>query len=137
MPDHSCSKDIFPNIQSKPALAQLEAISSCPITGYLGEETNTPLTTTSFEVVVRVIRSSLTLEAYHCKMYHFVIKLKDFLVKRISDQVLLSTSTKVRGPAPKQLRAETDAAASTEQNARGESLNSAETGGKTLTDTNG
>ncbi|KAK4810095.1 LOW QUALITY PROTEIN: hypothetical protein QYF61_008071 [Mycteria americana] len=30
----------FPNIQSKPLLAQLEAISSRPITCYLGEETN-------------------------------------------------------------------------------------------------
>jgi len=31
---------------------QPEAISSCPITSYLGEETNTCLTTTSFQVVV-------------------------------------------------------------------------------------
>ncbi|KAK4817079.1 hypothetical protein QYF61_027910, partial [Mycteria americana] len=30
----------FPNIQSKPPLVQLEAISSCPITCYLGEETD-------------------------------------------------------------------------------------------------
>jgi len=52
MPDHSCSKEIFPNIQSKPPLAQLEAISSRPITRYLGEETNTCLTTTSFQVAV-------------------------------------------------------------------------------------
>ena len=28
MPDHSFSKEIFPNIQSKPPLMQLEAISS-------------------------------------------------------------------------------------------------------------
>ena len=31
---------------------QLEAIASCPIASYLGEETNTHLTTTSFQVVV-------------------------------------------------------------------------------------
>jgi len=31
---------------------QLEAIASCPIAGYLGEETNICLTTTSFQVVV-------------------------------------------------------------------------------------
>jgi len=44
---------------------QLEAIDSCPITSYLGEETNTCLTTTSFEVVVeRVIRSPLSLLFY-------------------------------------------------------------------------
>ncbi|KAK4811097.1 hypothetical protein QYF61_016383 [Mycteria americana] len=39
----------FPNIQSKPPLAQLEAISSCPITCYLGEETDPYLSTTSFQ----------------------------------------------------------------------------------------
>jgi len=47
MPDHSLSKEIFPNIQSKPPLMQLEAIASCPIASYLGEDTNTCLTTTS------------------------------------------------------------------------------------------
>jgi len=31
---------------------QLEAISSCPIASYLGEETNTCLTTASSQVVV-------------------------------------------------------------------------------------
>jgi len=41
VPDHSFSKDIFPNIQSEPPLAQLEAIASRPVTGYWGEETNT------------------------------------------------------------------------------------------------
>ena len=50
MSDHSFSKEIVPNIQSKPPLTQLEATASCPI--YLGEETNTHLTTTSFQVVV-------------------------------------------------------------------------------------
>jgi len=49
MPDHSFSKDIVPNIQSKPPLTQLEAIASHPIASYLGEETNTRLTTTSFQ----------------------------------------------------------------------------------------
>ncbi|KAK4825916.1 hypothetical protein QYF61_003411 [Mycteria americana] len=45
-------EEIFPNIQSKPPLAQLEAISSCPITCYLGEETDPHLSTTSFQAVV-------------------------------------------------------------------------------------
>ncbi|KAK4814695.1 LOW QUALITY PROTEIN: hypothetical protein QYF61_025521 [Mycteria americana] len=40
MLDNPFSNEIFPNIQSKPPLAQLEAISSCPITSYLGEETD-------------------------------------------------------------------------------------------------
>jgi len=38
--DNSFSEEIFPNIQSKPPHAQLEAISSHPITSYLGKETN-------------------------------------------------------------------------------------------------
>ena len=52
MPDHSFSEEIFPNIQTKPPPMQLEAIASHPITSYLGEETNTCLTTTSSYVVV-------------------------------------------------------------------------------------
>jgi len=38
--------------ESKPPLNQLEAICSHSIAGYLGEETNAHLTTTSFQVVV-------------------------------------------------------------------------------------
>ena len=52
MLDNPFGKEIFPNIQSKPPLAQLEAISSCPVACYLGEETITHLATTSFQVVV-------------------------------------------------------------------------------------
>ncbi|KAK4824671.1 hypothetical protein QYF61_017251 [Mycteria americana] len=49
MLDNTFGEDIFPNIQSKPPLAQLEAISSRPITCYLGEETDPHLSTTSFQ----------------------------------------------------------------------------------------
>jgi len=42
MPDHSFSEEIFPNIQSKPPLMQLEAISPCPIAHYPGEEADIP-----------------------------------------------------------------------------------------------
>ncbi|KAK4813829.1 hypothetical protein QYF61_001833 [Mycteria americana] len=52
MLDNPFSEVKFPNIQSKPPLVQPEAISSCPITCYLGEETDTHLSTTSFQVVV-------------------------------------------------------------------------------------
>ncbi|KAK4818457.1 hypothetical protein QYF61_013663 [Mycteria americana] len=52
MLDNPFSKEIFPNIQSKPPLAQREAISSRPVTSYLGEETNPHLSTTSFQAVV-------------------------------------------------------------------------------------
>ena len=43
------SKEIFPNIQSKPPLMELEAMASRPVTGYLGEETNPRLTTPAFQ----------------------------------------------------------------------------------------
>jgi len=57
-PDHSCSKDIFPNNQSEPPLMQLEAIAS----RYLGEETSPRLTTPSCQgVVVSTIRPPLSL----------------------------------------------------------------------------
>jgi len=39
--DNIFSEEIFPYIQSKPPLAQLEAVSSHPVTSYLGEETVT------------------------------------------------------------------------------------------------
>jgi len=52
MPDHSFSKKVFPNTQSKPPLTQLEAICCRPIASYLGEETDTCLIATSFLAVV-------------------------------------------------------------------------------------
>ncbi|KAK4816020.1 hypothetical protein QYF61_011010 [Mycteria americana] len=52
MLDNPLGEEKFPNIQSKPPLAQLEAISSRPITCYLGEETDPHLSTTSFQAVV-------------------------------------------------------------------------------------
>ncbi|KAK4811614.1 hypothetical protein QYF61_017005 [Mycteria americana] len=52
MLDNPFSEVKFPNIQSKPPLAQLEAISSRPITCYLGEETDPHLSTASFQAVV-------------------------------------------------------------------------------------
>ncbi|KAK4818807.1 hypothetical protein QYF61_019736 [Mycteria americana] len=63
MLDNPFSEEKFPNIQSKPPLAQLEAISSCPITCYLGEETDPHLSTTSFQAVVE---SSKTLHQLRC-----------------------------------------------------------------------
>ncbi|KAK4832875.1 hypothetical protein QYF61_025971 [Mycteria americana] len=52
MLDSPFGEEIFPDIQSKPPLVQLEAVSSCPMACYLGEEADTHLTTTSFQVVV-------------------------------------------------------------------------------------
>ncbi|KAK4816344.1 hypothetical protein QYF61_015658 [Mycteria americana] len=53
MLDDTFSEEIVPHIQSKPPLAKLEAISSRPMTCYSGEETDTHLTTTSFQVVIQ------------------------------------------------------------------------------------
>ncbi|KAK4814831.1 hypothetical protein QYF61_027804 [Mycteria americana] len=73
MLDNPFSEEKFPNIQSKPPLAQLEAISSCPITCYLGEETDPHLSTTSFQakqpqlpqpLLVRLLLQ--TLHQLHC-----------------------------------------------------------------------
>ncbi|KAK4832178.1 hypothetical protein QYF61_020958 [Mycteria americana] len=52
MLDNPLGKEIFPNIQAKPPLAQLEVVSSCPMACYLGEETDPHLATTSFQGVV-------------------------------------------------------------------------------------
>jgi len=52
------SKEIFPSIQSKFPQVQLEAISSCPIACYLGEETDIHLATTSFQVAVESDKAS-------------------------------------------------------------------------------
>ncbi|KAK4810547.1 hypothetical protein QYF61_004510 [Mycteria americana] len=59
MLDNPFSEVKFPNIQSKPPLAQLEAISSCPITCYLGEETDPHLSTTSFQTLHQLCCPSL------------------------------------------------------------------------------
>ena len=58
MSDNPFNKEFFPNIQPKPPLPQLEAISSCPISSHLTEETITHLTTTSFQVVVESYKVS-------------------------------------------------------------------------------
>jgi len=50
--DNPSGEEIFANIQFKPPLAQLEPISSCPITSYLGKEIDPHLATTSFQAVV-------------------------------------------------------------------------------------
>jgi len=71
MPDHSFSKEIFPNIQSEPPLTQLEAIAPHPIASYLGEETNTCLTTSSFQVAVESSKVSLQPPLLHTKQSEF------------------------------------------------------------------
>ena len=52
MLDNPFSEEIFPNTQSKPPLAQVEDVFSRVVTCYLQKETDTHLTTTSFQVVI-------------------------------------------------------------------------------------
>ncbi|KAK4813348.1 hypothetical protein QYF61_026644 [Mycteria americana] len=52
MLDHPFSEVKFLNIQSKPPLAQLEAISSCPMACNFGRRDRPHLSTTSFQAVV-------------------------------------------------------------------------------------
>jgi len=59
-PNHSFA-EVFPYIQPKPSLVCLEAISSRSVTSHMEEEANTHPTTTTFQVVVRAIRSPLSL----------------------------------------------------------------------------
>ncbi|KAK4806798.1 hypothetical protein QYF61_005594 [Mycteria americana] len=72
MLDNPFSEVKFPNIQSKPPLAQLEAIFSHPITCYLGEETDPHLSTTSFQ----------TLHQLHCPSLDTLQHLNVLLVGR-------------------------------------------------------
>ena len=79
MSDHSFSIEIFPNIQSEPPLMQLEAFASYPIASWLVEETNTCLTTTSFQAVVehnKVPPQPLILETKH-KIKHSSLNTRD------------------------------------------------------------
>jgi len=68
---NSFSEEIFPNVQSKPALLQLDAVSSRLITCYLGEETNTCLATASFQVVVESNRVAPQLPLLQTKQPQF------------------------------------------------------------------
>ena len=52
VPDHPFTEVVFPNVQSEPSLAQLEAIPSSPITSHTREEADPQLTTTSLQVVL-------------------------------------------------------------------------------------
>ena len=52
MPSQSFRGLILPRIQSEAPMVQIEAITSHPITSYLGKEANLQLITASFQVIV-------------------------------------------------------------------------------------
>ena len=64
-------EEVFPNIQSKPPSAQLEAVSSHLVTCYLGKETNTHPITTSFQAVVESDKVSPQPPFLHAKQPQF------------------------------------------------------------------
>ncbi|KAK4830776.1 hypothetical protein QYF61_013609 [Mycteria americana] len=107
MLDNPLGEEIFPNTQSKPPLAQLEAISSCPITCYLGEETDPHPSTTSFQVVVESDKVSPQLPFLQAKQPQFPQPLIIRLVLQTLHQLRcpsldtlqhLNVSLVVRGP---------------------------------------
>jgi len=69
---NSFSQEVFPNIQSKLPLAQLEAVSSHPTPCHLGEETGIHLTTTSFQLAVENVSSESKLETTYLAFHYFV-----------------------------------------------------------------
>ena len=104
MPDHSFSKEIFPNIQSKPPLMQLQAISSRPIASYLGEETNTCLTTPSFQAVVETNKVSPQPPLLQTKQprlpQRLLVRLvlaQDRVYIRLRDTVMIKMSPEIYG----------------------------------------
>ena len=71
MLDNPLSEEFFPNIQPKLPSVQLETISFCPISCYLGEETDIHLITTSYQVVVESDKISLEPPSLQAKHPHF------------------------------------------------------------------
>ncbi|KAK4827968.1 hypothetical protein QYF61_022670, partial [Mycteria americana] len=81
----------FPNIQCEPPLAQLEAVSSCPITCYLEKETNPHLSTTSFQVVIGSDKVSPEPPFLQAKQSHFPQPLLTGLVLQTLHQLCCSS----------------------------------------------
>lgn len=69
--DNPFSEDIFPSIQPKPLLVQLDAVSSCPIICYVRKETDTHLTEPPFRQLYRGLRPPLSLLFLHTKPPQF------------------------------------------------------------------
>lgn len=57
MSDRACIEEIYPYIQPKPSLVQFEAISSCSVARYLGEEIELHLDTASCQVGVESLKT--------------------------------------------------------------------------------
>ncbi len=57
--DHPFREVVFPNIQPEPPLAQLKAIPSSHITGYMREGAYPQLTTSSLQVVIETFTSTI------------------------------------------------------------------------------
>ena len=90
MLDNPLSEEFFPNIQPKLPSVQLETISFCPISCYLGEETDIHLITTSYQVVVESDKISLEPPSLQAKHPHFPQLLLIRLVLQILRQICFS-----------------------------------------------
>ena len=88
---HPFSEEIFPNIQSKPPLAQLEVVSSCPT---VGEETNTHSGITSFQVAVESDKDSSQPPCLQAKQSQFP---QPLLIGVVNKQSLARTTSAQTG----------------------------------------
>ncbi|KAK4811265.1 hypothetical protein QYF61_022162 [Mycteria americana] len=100
MLDNPFSEEKFPNIPSKPPLVQLEAISSCPITSYLGEETDPHLSTTSFQAkqsqLPQPLLIRLLLQTLHQLLYPSLHTLQHLNIPLVVGGPKLNTVFEVR-----------------------------------------
>ena len=55
-PDHALI-EVFPDIQPKPSLTQLEAVPPCPTACYVGEKADPHLATASFQAAVESVKA--------------------------------------------------------------------------------
>ncbi|KAK4814157.1 hypothetical protein QYF61_009975 [Mycteria americana] len=106
MLDNPFGEENFPNIQSKPPLVQLEAISSCPMAYYLGQETDPHLSTTSFQVAVESDKVSPQPPFLQAKQPQFpqplLIRhplLEETVLRQHKDKVVLNKAQEVQTDA--------------------------------------
>ena len=88
MLDNPFSEEIFPNIQSKPPLAQLEAVSSRPTTCYLGKETDTHSSGDGNSTKINVLGCQMLLLRWTGSRWHQGSQLTDAAVTAVNPTCL-------------------------------------------------
>lgn len=86
--NHSFRKEIFSNILPESSLTQLKAIPSSPVPSYMGEEVNSHLFITSFQILVENNKVSPEAPLFQTWQSQFTQPLLTILVLQISHQLL-------------------------------------------------